>query len=90
VALKPGADLVTATQDYETWLASRTPIVRADLQEKHERMCESPFVFLRATFYWWIQRWPSLGGSLAVRRAVWPSAICTSRTLAPGATPRGA
>ena len=63
--MKPTADLVTATREYETWLSSRTAIVRADLREKHERMCESPFVFLRATFYWWIQRWQSLGRPFA-------------------------
>ena len=28
-------------------------------------MCASPFVFLRATFYWWIQRWPLLGRPFA-------------------------
>jgi hypothetical protein len=65
VALKPTVDIVTATQEYETWLSSRIAIVRADLREKHERMCESPFVFLRATFYWWIQRWQTLGRPLA-------------------------
>jgi len=65
VALTPIPDIVTATQEYEAWLASRIAIVRADLREKHERMSESPFVFLRATFYWWIQRWQSLGRPLA-------------------------
>jgi uncharacterized protein (DUF2252 family) len=64
VALKPTVDIVTATREYETWLSSRIAIVRADLREKHQRMCESPFVFLRATFYWWIQRWQSLGHPL--------------------------
>jgi len=58
-------DIVGATQQYETWLASRIAVVRSDLREKHERMRESPFVFLRATFYWWIQRWQALGGSVA-------------------------
>ena len=65
MALKPTIDIVTATQEYEAWLSSRTAIVRADLREKHERMRESPFVFLRATFYWWIQRWPVLGRPVA-------------------------
>jgi hypothetical protein len=50
-------DIITATQEYETWLGSQTAIVRGDLRLKHERMRETPFVFLRATFYWWIQRW---------------------------------
>jgi hypothetical protein len=55
-------DIVGATQEYESWLASRIAVVRSDLREKHERMRESPFVFLRATFYWWIQRWQALDG----------------------------
>ena len=50
-------DIVTATREYEMWLASQIAVVRGDLRLKHERMRESPFVFLRATFYWWIQRW---------------------------------
>lgn len=54
-------DILAATREYETWLASQIPVVRADLQLKHERMAESPFVFLRGTFYRWIQRWPTLG-----------------------------
>jgi hypothetical protein len=54
------ADIIAATRAYETWLASRIPVVRADLRLKHERMRESPFVFLRGTFYRWIERWPTL------------------------------
>ena len=54
-------DIIRATRDYETWLASQTPIVGADLRLKHRRMRESPFVFLRGTFYRWMQQWTSLG-----------------------------
>src|ERR1700687_5559659 len=68
------ADIIAATRAYETWLASRIPLVRADLQLKHERMCESPFVFLRATFYRWIQRWPR----------VCPAVVDAPRNLAVG------
>jgi len=32
--------------------------VGADLTRKHQRMRESAFVFLRGTFYRWIQTWP--------------------------------
>jgi hypothetical protein len=34
------------------------PLVTKDLKRKHELMAESPFVFLRATFYRWMQWWP--------------------------------
>ena len=44
-----------ATRGFERWLANETPIVRADLAFKHERMAESPFVLLRGTFYRWVQ-----------------------------------
>jgi uncharacterized protein (DUF2252 family) len=53
-------DIREATRSYETWLGRRTEIVRADLRLKHARMAESPFIFLRATFYRWIQLWPTV------------------------------
>jgi hypothetical protein len=53
-------DIRTATNSYEKWLASRTSVVRADLQLKHERMRQSPFVFLRATYYRWSTECPSV------------------------------
>jgi hypothetical protein len=64
--VKPTTDILAATEDYERWLASRTVVVGADLREKHERMRDGPFVFLRATFYWWIHRWQSLGREVTV------------------------
>lgn len=47
-----------ATASYEKWLGEGTKLVRADLELKHERMRESSFAFLRATFYRWMQVWP--------------------------------
>jgi hypothetical protein len=38
--------------------------VGADLQRKHHRMRESAFVFLRATFYRWMELWPERCPSL--------------------------
>src|SRR5262249_50269523 len=38
---------------YEKWLRTQCEVVERDLQYKHERMKESPFVFLRATFFRW-------------------------------------
>ena len=52
--------IAKATRKYEAWLAKRTALVAADLQLKHQRMAESPFSFLRATFYRWAQFWPEV------------------------------
>jgi hypothetical protein len=54
-----------ATRTYESWLRQQTSVVDADLRLKHERMTESPFVFLRATFYRWMQLWPLVCPKLA-------------------------
>jgi hypothetical protein len=50
-------DVRESTRRYETWLAREVPLVRADLELKHQRMAETPFCFLRATFYRWAQQW---------------------------------
>src|SRR5215472_7164830 len=49
-----------STRCYETWLRRQTTVVERDLRLKHRRMTESPFVFLRATYYRWAQRWPEV------------------------------
>jgi hypothetical protein len=59
-------NIVKATRRYETWLATHTPLVKADLGLKHQRMSESRFAFLRATFYRWIQVWPDVCPDLAM------------------------
>jgi uncharacterized protein DUF2252 len=51
-------NIVKATKRFEAWLGRYTRIVGPDLRLKHERMAESLFSFLRATFYRWIQVWP--------------------------------
>jgi len=58
-------DIVEATRSYEKWLGRQTKIVRPDLRLKHARMAESPFIFLRATFYRWIQLWPTVCPTIA-------------------------
>jgi hypothetical protein len=63
-------DILEATRSYERWMAQHIPIVKADLAHKHERMAESPFVFLRGTFYRWAQVWPTVCASLACAPAV--------------------
>ncbi len=50
--------ILQSTRAYERWLRSQTHVVRADLLRKHQRMRESAFVFLRGTFYRWMQLWP--------------------------------
>jgi hypothetical protein len=49
-----------ANEHYELWLAARIPLIHSDLRRKHALMCESPFPFMRATFYRWAQVWPLL------------------------------
>jgi hypothetical protein len=46
-----------ATENYEKWKASRTPLIKQDLEYKHEEMTRSEFAFFRATFYRWVQLW---------------------------------
>src|SRR5262249_3760176 len=53
-------DIQSATRSYEKWLTGQTALVRPDLRLKHDRMRESPFVFLRATFYRWIRECPRI------------------------------
>ncbi|MBV8893248.1 MAG: DUF2252 family protein [Acidobacteria bacterium] len=59
-------NIVKATKRFEHWLARHTNVVEADLRLKHERMAESPFLFLRATFYRWIEQWRKGFPDLAV------------------------
>jgi len=51
-------NIVKATKRFEEWLARYIEFVPADLRLKHQRMAESPFSFLRSTFYRWVQLWP--------------------------------
>src|SRR5215471_5203461 len=50
-------DVHEATRSYEAWVRTHIPVRPQDLKTKHERMRESPFVFLRGTFYRWQQEW---------------------------------
>jgi len=42
---------VRRNADYEAWLRTQCDVVEADLEKKHKRMAESPFGFLRATYF---------------------------------------
>jgi hypothetical protein len=52
------------TASYEAWMRSCTSVLQSDLRSKHEQMKETPFGFLRGTFYRWAQLWPSLCADL--------------------------
>ncbi len=59
-----------ATWGFEKWMAARTRLVKADLIFKHRRKAESPFLFLRATFYRWVQLWGEVCPGLAAAPTV--------------------
>ncbi len=54
-----------ATASYEAWLGKQLTLLPADLEIKHQHMAESPFLFLRATFYRWTQLWPPNAAAVA-------------------------
>lgn len=58
-------DVREATNAYEAWLSKQTTVVKRDLAAKHDRMDTHPFEFLRATFYRWVQLWPTACPDLA-------------------------
>jgi hypothetical protein len=47
-----------ATAEYESWMRDCTTVVSSDIRSKHEQMKQSPFLFLRGSFYRWAQIWP--------------------------------
>jgi hypothetical protein len=53
-------DILSATSSYEAWMRSCTKVLQSDLRSKHKQMRESPFGFLRGTFYRWAQLWPTV------------------------------
>jgi hypothetical protein len=48
--------LQTDNAAYEAWLRTQCQVVEADLAYKHERMKQSPFAFLRATYFRWAKK----------------------------------
>ncbi|HLN22408.1 MAG TPA: DUF2252 family protein [Patescibacteria group bacterium] len=59
-------DIVAATQSYEEWLATQVEIVAKDIATKHANMANSPFLFLRATYYRWAQTFPEVCPKISV------------------------
>lgn len=58
-------DIFEATADFERWLAWQLTLDRAGLAQRHARMAEAAFPFLRATFFRWMQLWPGVCPELA-------------------------
>jgi hypothetical protein len=54
-----------ATRAFERWAGEHITLVPSDLARKHLLLGESPFVFLRGTFYRWLQIWPEICARLA-------------------------
>jgi len=53
-------NIVKATRSYETWIAKYLTLLPTDIELKHQAMAEDIFPFFRATFYRWMQLWPTV------------------------------
>jgi hypothetical protein len=62
--MKKVPNISKATRSYEEWLGRHMPLLQDDLDYKHKKMAESAFMFLRATYYRWIQLWDAACGNL--------------------------
>jgi hypothetical protein len=60
-----GASFIAQTKSYEAWRAARIPVVAADLETKHTKLAQSPFVLLRGTYYRFLKAYPKLLPALA-------------------------
>ena len=49
-----------ATRKYETWLRSELNVFEDDLSLKSQLLAKDPFIFLRGTFYRWMQLFPDV------------------------------
>ena len=56
-----------STDAFEAWMRKRTDVSKRLLKKKHREMGETPFPFLRATFYRWAEQWPMVCPELAAR-----------------------
>jgi hypothetical protein len=57
-------NILEASRAYERWLAQQTNVIAVDLRRKHTFMAQGVFPFFRATFYRWLQLWPTLEKSV--------------------------
>jgi Uncharacterized protein conserved in bacteria (DUF2252) len=58
-------NIQSATASYEAWMRGCLKVIESDLRSKHQQMKETPFGFLRGTFYRWAQLWPSVCADLS-------------------------
>lgn len=65
-----------ATTSYEKWMRRCTKVISSELLSKHEQMKESPFLFLRGTFYRWANNGHQSAPNCATRPRFSPSEIC--------------
>jgi hypothetical protein len=49
-----------STRKYESWLHEELPVFEEDLALKHQLLAKDPFIFLRGTFYRWMQLFPEV------------------------------
>ncbi len=56
----PPAPIAASVRAYEDWMRARlgADLVEADLETKHKKMRENSFVFLRATYWRWVETIP--------------------------------
>ena len=50
--------ILDSSKRYERWLAQRLRLIPRDLRLKHRKMARSAFVFLRGSFFRWVEVWP--------------------------------
>ena len=48
------------TRRYEKWMHGCGSVVNAELRDKHAKMKQDPFLFLRGTYYRWAELWPEI------------------------------
>ncbi len=65
VKMNPTRNIVQSTLGFETWLRGHITVRETDLEVKHQFMADDIFMFFRATFYRWCERWYAACPSLA-------------------------
>src|SRR3984957_2788931 len=65
VKMNPTRNIVQSTLGFETWLRGHVTVRETDLEVKHQYMADDIFMFFRATFYRWCERWYAACPSLA-------------------------
>ena len=56
----PGMKIFKATRKYESWLRKELDVFEDDLALKAQFLAQDPFMFLRGTFYRWMQLFPEV------------------------------